>query len=123
VLLYEASGTYHGTLAKLQNNTDGIGGGSGASNSYEQQDQESFETGPLVGGYQSGAANGCAFQTGRHTNGSNFLLADGHAKWLRGTQVSAGDNALTTTTAATGHFADGTGNLGPASLAATFSGI
>jgi len=28
--------------------------------------------------------------TGRHTNGSNYLLADGHAKWLRGSQVSAG---------------------------------
>ena len=28
--------------------------------------------------------------TGRHSDGSNFLLADGHVKWLRGTQVSSG---------------------------------
>ena len=28
--------------------------------------------------------------TGRHSDGSNFLLSDGHVKWLRGNQVSAG---------------------------------
>jgi prepilin-type N-terminal cleavage/methylation domain-containing protein/prepilin-type processing-associated H-X9-DG protein len=28
--------------------------------------------------------------TGRHTGGSNYLLADGHVKWLHGTAVSAG---------------------------------
>lgn len=30
--------------------------------------------------------------TGRHTDGSNFLLADGHVKWLRPTSVSTGGN-------------------------------
>ena len=30
---------------------------------------------------------------GRHTGGSNFLLADGHAKWLTGNAVSSGLNA------------------------------
>lgn len=29
---------------------------------------------------------------GRHSGGSNFMLADGHAKWLRGGVVSAGYN-------------------------------
>lgn len=29
--------------------------------------------------------------TGRHSAGSNFLLCDGHVKWLRGSQVSTGD--------------------------------
>ncbi|HEY3330319.1 MAG TPA: DUF1559 domain-containing protein [Capsulimonadaceae bacterium] len=28
--------------------------------------------------------------TGRHSDGSNYILADGHVKWLKGTQVSAG---------------------------------
>lgn len=30
---------------------------------------------------------------GRHTDGSNFLLCDGHVKWLRGSSVSSGFNA------------------------------
>ena len=38
-------------------------------------------------------------QSGRHTNGSNFLLCDGHVKWLRGEQVSTGDIYTTALTA------------------------
>ncbi len=37
--------------------------------------------------------------TGRHTSGSNFLLCDGHVKWLRGSQVSTGDTYTTSPTA------------------------
>ncbi len=37
--------------------------------------------------------------TGRHTDGSNFLLCDGHVKWLRGSQVSTGDTFTTSATA------------------------
>lgn len=29
-------------------------------------------------------------RTGRHSDGANYLLADGHVKWLKGQQVSAG---------------------------------
>jgi len=44
-------------------------------------------TGPLGGlPYNSAITT----QTGRHTDGSNFLMADGHAKWLRGSAVSPG---------------------------------
>ena len=32
-----------------------------------------------------------------HSGGSNFLLADGHVKWLRGTQVSPGQKAANAT--------------------------
>ena len=32
--------------------------------------------------------------TGRHGGGSNFLLADGHVRWLRGDRVSSGLNAV-----------------------------
>ncbi len=28
--------------------------------------------------------------TGRHSDGSNFLLSDGHVKWLRGSRISTG---------------------------------
>ena len=34
---------------------------------------------------------------GRHTDGSNFLLADGHVKWYRGSAVSSGFAALKST--------------------------
>ncbi|MDR3707389.1 MAG: DUF1559 domain-containing protein [Capsulimonadaceae bacterium] len=36
-----------------------------------------------------------ASPSGRHSNGANYLLADGHAKFLMGTQVFAGGNDLT----------------------------
>ncbi len=41
----------------------------------------------------------CNYATpdGRHAGGSNFLMADCHAKWFRGSQVSAGRNATTET--------------------------
>ena len=40
------------------------------------------------------AANGAAYpsKTGVHTDGSNFLLCDGHVKWLHGASVSSGYN-------------------------------
>lgn len=38
--------------------------------------------------------------TGRHQMGSNFLLCDGHVKFLQGTKVSVGIGAPTSTTAA-----------------------
>lgn len=31
---------------------------------------------------------------GRHSNGSNYLLSDGHVRWLPGAQVSSGLNAM-----------------------------
>jgi prepilin-type N-terminal cleavage/methylation domain-containing protein/prepilin-type processing-associated H-X9-DG protein len=32
--------------------------------------------------------------TGIHTDGSNYMMCDGHVKWLRGSQVSGGSNAI-----------------------------
>jgi len=34
-----------------------------------------------------------SYPLGRHTNGSNFLLGDGHVKWLTGSRVSGGGNS------------------------------
>ncbi len=75
--------------------------------------------------------------TGRHSDGSNFLLADGHVKWLRATSVSAGhDNATAgdgggtgasssggCTTATNGNFVGNiaAANTGNSSYTATFS--
>ncbi len=53
-----------------------------------------FATGVTSGADATiGTANGnFQSQTGRHTDGANYLLADGHAKWLRGMSVSSGGN-------------------------------
>lgn len=36
---------------------------------------------------------GFAAATGLHTDGSNFMMCDGHIKWFRGASVSGGSNA------------------------------
>ena len=63
---------------------------------------------------------------GRHSGGSNYIMADTHAKWFKGSQVSPGSNASTeTSTQSGGQFivAAGTsGNLPSGTPAAvTFS--
>ena len=68
--------------------------------------QEKLVTGYLSGTQAAywGAAPGSqnAAATGLHTDGSNFLLADGHVKWLHGSDVSPGSNpALSPTNAPT----------------------
>ena len=60
------------------------------------------------------------FNYGRHTVGSNFLLADGHVKWLIGTNVSTGPSATTPTSTQNGSQSAGTAVPG---YAATFSAI
>ncbi len=60
--------------------------------------------------------NGTGFSTpapttGRHSDGSNFLLADGHVKWLRGTSVSSGYDAANATDP---QGASGKGSAAPA---------
>ena len=49
--------------------------------------------GLLATGYISGYTASTVFgtqKTGRHTDGSNYLAADGHVKWLRGSAISGG---------------------------------
>ncbi|HEY3332185.1 MAG TPA: DUF1559 domain-containing protein [Capsulimonadaceae bacterium] len=57
---------------------------------------------------------------GIHSGGSNFLMVDGHVKWLKGTNVSPGYNASNPTDAATGGNAAGT-QVSGSRWAATFS--
>ena len=47
--------------------------------------------------YESGWSTAILFTgpTGRHSGGSNYLMMDGHVKWLMGSQVSAGYNDST----------------------------
>jgi len=52
----------------------------------------SFETGFL--GNRGDLPGQFAGPTGWHTDGADYLMADGHVKWLRGSQVSSGYTAL-----------------------------
>jgi prepilin-type N-terminal cleavage/methylation domain-containing protein/prepilin-type processing-associated H-X9-DG protein len=58
---------------------------------------------------------------GRHTDGSNFLLSDGHVKWLRATAVSPGLNNANSNSGMAGFYAAGTGALSTGNFTATFS--
>lgn len=85
----------------------------------------SYASGVMGGTAPVNLANNFTGQTGRHTDGSNFLATDGHVKWLHGTAVSPGHTAINSTDAQNnggsnnGFIAAGTGNLG--NFALTFS--
>ncbi len=101
---------------------------------YNPQDQGGkggdFATGYLgrrgVGGFYGGtdAVYTKTSPTGRHSDGSNFLLADGHVKWLRGDAVSSYNAAANPTDGEMGGLAAGTQNSSDKpNWAATFSPI
>jgi len=138
VCLFEVEGVTANTAATFA--TSGVGDGStaaanGASNASYADNGNNLglggvtwatsnlggETGPAFGAFING--------NGLHTGGSNFLLADGHAKWFRGAAVSGGATNTTGATAApteaaSANVAAGTsfgGNGTFPSYAATFS--
>ena len=87
-----------------------------------------YATGFMAGG--SAAAGGATCfpsPTGRHTDGANYLMNDGHVKWLRGVAVSPGLAAPTATSPQSGNAgpynADGTGALGTTGRTVTFSPV
>jgi prepilin-type N-terminal cleavage/methylation domain-containing protein/prepilin-type processing-associated H-X9-DG protein len=107
VLMYEVSGVLI-NLSDRREGADGSGtagrnfsaSGNGLDNRlYGQRDwstrvENQYETGYL-GGRLPPNPNATQFRNafGRHNAGSNFLLADGHARWLKGSAVSSGLNA------------------------------
>jgi len=58
---------------------------------------------------------------GRHFDGSNYLFADGHVKWLKGAQVSGGDTNPSSTGNQNASYAQGTDYAGSDKALATFS--
>lgn len=62
-------------------------GGSGVCTSLNTTNLR-YVTGPFYG--RSQIVKSCFDPTPRHSNASNFLMADGHVKWLLGSQVSTG---------------------------------
>ena len=61
-----------------------------------------------------------AFPTGRHTDGSDYLLADGHAKYFKGAAVSPGAGPGSSANQS-GNYACTTDLLSANNFAATFS--
>jgi prepilin-type N-terminal cleavage/methylation domain-containing protein/prepilin-type processing-associated H-X9-DG protein len=65
-------------------------------------------------------------EQGRHLDGSNFLLSDGHVKWYKGSAVSSGRTAVNSTDAqeaadTASSYAQGTEYSGSGAFAITFS--
>ncbi len=79
----------------------------------------------VIGGPPTNLAQDFTGPAGIHTDGANYLAADGHVKWYHDTVISAGTTAAssTDTYAQTnnGKSAAGTGNLGVFAL--TFSPV
>lgn len=80
-------------------------GGDQAGRGYLTSTTASYATGGLgfpERPYQT------VYGKGRHSDGSNFLMADGHTKWLRGNMVSNAITATASTSAQTNTRAAGT---------------
>ena len=84
------------TLVGSQGNTNSEDFNSPASdgNTSGWDGRGQFATGVMSGSDSLvGTANGnLSALTGRHTDSSNYLLADGHVKWLHAQSVSTGGN-------------------------------
>ncbi len=136
-----ANGTNAGVPGKtadgdaLQGNYGGSAGGYGIGGSYDPSGYNSNMNVPggtatslkWATGYLRNSRTGVALKDftgpmGRHNGGSNFIMADGHAKWFRPENVSGGYPNPTPTDCgnATGPVAAGTA-CGDSTLAATFN--
>jgi prepilin-type N-terminal cleavage/methylation domain-containing protein/prepilin-type processing-associated H-X9-DG protein len=96
------AGGRYGTYA-----TGYIGGYTGSLVPQSQQSQQS-----------QNEDNRYISETGRHLDGANWLMADGHVKWLKADRISGGKAAETATGVGDSTSAEGTEN---GTHAATFS--
>ncbi len=108
VTLFEVSNVFVNLSAPREGSLPGFESGrhySASSNGldnrlYAQSDwttriENQYATGYLGGRLpQNPQATQFNAPHGRHMAGANYLLADGHARWLRGAEVSSGLNAL-----------------------------
>ncbi|MDR3709044.1 MAG: DUF1559 domain-containing protein [Capsulimonadaceae bacterium] len=121
--------------------------GAGAKNAATTSTYLKYNTGVFYNTYASCASGTCtssdgsrdattitgansyfAAATGLHQGGSNFLMADNHAKWLQGSKACAGQDvvnvsgsSLATCAGSMSNQAINTSCLGTAGLAATFA--
>ena len=96
VQLFEVVASASNIPAGLDGSSGSAGGDGVCDLGYYNGTGIRYATGvfPNVTGASVGSSAGHRYdaQTGRHSDGSNYLLADGHVKWLRATAVSAGQN-------------------------------
>lgn len=101
VLLCESSSTYGLVNGGSDSYTNGVHThASMGTNGYVSYENVSTGGGaPLATGFTTGrrlSAPTTDFpDAGRHTEGANYLLVDGHVKWLKGSNVSTGWRAVT----------------------------
>ncbi len=70
----------------------------------------------------SAMTTGCYGQsTGRHLDGANFCMADGHAKWYPGSRVSNGGSAINPTDPQNPSVANGTSAAGTQDTSGRFA--
>ena len=98
IMLCEVSGM----TADITNTTSSVSPvttGLATNNTIGPSNLQAFDTAFVgVGDFQTGPIGGRpSDNTGRHTDGANYLLADGHVKWLRATNVSGGYEAASET--------------------------
>ena len=106
-----------------------IGNGQGlwGANAGSPDTSKQYATGPMDDGMGADGTNNHYQNTlnidfpAVHLEGSNFLAADGHVKWLKGINVSTGWYASLATSAGSTTTAEGSGFAGAGSHALTFS--
>jgi len=101
--------------------SNGQGGGCLGVNNGVWDPSSFLATGPV-----DGATSATDGTTGRHSNGSNYLLCDGHAKWLSGSHVSPGNDPAYSSANQPSRYSNAAGtdfggNSSFAAYAATFS--
>ncbi len=141
VLLMEVTGTTADVTDPMEdgwnNNSDPHSGSGQGNENWNTGNGSNSSTYKLATGYMGkrGTAmnsGGFASPTGLHSNGANYLMCDGHVKWLTGAAVSDGSglsknaseveangNGFTASSGSSWDQAEGT--AGPDGFVATFS--
>jgi prepilin-type N-terminal cleavage/methylation domain-containing protein/prepilin-type processing-associated H-X9-DG protein len=123
VMLFETTG--YNTDFGANDAADDTDGTVEEAQSWASYGSSSQSSGTALVNFATGQLSGMTTLTNlkapRHFDGANYLMADGHAKWLHPQNVSAGQKAAAPTNAQSTNVAEGTGYSGADAHAVTFS--